>query len=91
MKRLVKYSAAALVLLLSLWATPVFAQGCVMCYSSASAASKDGQKAINAGIIVLLAPPLGIMTLGVWAAFRYGRNRDREQTRDATVELLKAS
>ena len=53
-----------------------------MCYSSASAASKDGQKAITRGVVVLVAPPLGVMTLGVGLAFRYGRKRDQEQNPD---------
>ena len=53
-----------------------------MCYSSASAASKDGQKAIRRAVAVLVAPPLGVMTLGVGLAFRYGRKRDQQQNRD---------
>jgi hypothetical protein len=50
-----------------------------MCYSSAKAASKDGQRAISRGVLVLLAPPIGFMTLGVGLAFRYGKKRDEEQ------------
>jgi hypothetical protein len=50
-----------------------------MCYSTAKATSKEGQRAINKGVVVLLLPPLGFMTLGVWAAFRYGKRRDLEQ------------
>jgi cytochrome c-type biogenesis protein CcmH/NrfF len=38
-------------------------------------------------VIVLLVPPLGFMTLGVWMAFRYGRKRDREQTDQVNGEL----
>ncbi len=53
-----------------------------MCYSSASAASKDGQRAISQAVAVLVAPPLGVMTLGVGLAFRYGRKRDQEQNLD---------
>jgi hypothetical protein len=53
-----------------------------MCYSTASATSKDGQKAISRGVIVLVAPPLGVMTFGVGLAFRYGRKRDRDRDRD---------
>jgi len=53
-----------------------------MCYSSASAASKDGQKAIRRAVAFLVAPPLGVMTLGVGLAFRYGRKRDQQQNRD---------
>jgi cytochrome c-type biogenesis protein CcmH/NrfF len=72
--------AAFFVTFLLLWATPVFSQACSMCYSTAKATSKDGQRAISRGVIVLLVPPLGFMTLGVWMAFRYGSKRDREQT-----------
>jgi hypothetical protein len=64
---------------LVLWAAPAFSQGCSMCYSTAKATSKDGQRAISKGVVVLLFPPLGFMTLGVWAAFRYGKKRDLEQ------------
>jgi hypothetical protein len=50
-----------------------------MCYSTAKATSKDGQRAISKGVVVLLLPPLGVMTLGIALAFRYGRKRDLEQ------------
>jgi hypothetical protein len=78
----VKRYAAMLVGLLCLWAAPAFAQGCAMCYSSAAAASKDGQMALSRAVEVLVAPPLGVMTVGVGLAFRYGRKRDLEQNRD---------
>jgi hypothetical protein len=65
--------------LLLLGAAPAFSQGCAMCYSSAVAASKEGQKAISKGVLVLLVPPFGFMTLGVAMAFRYGKKRDLEQ------------
>jgi hypothetical protein len=64
--------------LLALLSAPVFAQGCAMCYSSVAGASKQGQRAINNGVLVLLIPPLGFMTLGVSAAVRYGRKRDKD-------------
>jgi hypothetical protein len=53
-----------------------------MCYSSAAAASKDGQMALSRAVEILVAPPLGVMTLGVGLAFRYGRKRDQEQSCD---------
>ncbi len=75
-----RYRAAILAAVLLLGNTPAFSQACSMCYSTAKATSKDGQRAINRGVIVLLVPPLGIMTLGVWTAFRYGKKRDLDQS-----------
>ncbi len=69
---------AFLVLVFFLWAAPAFSQGCAMCYSSAVAASKDGQRAISKAVIVLVLPPAGFMTLGVALAYRYGKKRDLE-------------
>jgi len=66
-----------------LWAAPAFSQGCAMCRSSAEATSKDGRKAISKGVVILLVPPLLIMTFGVWMAFRYGKSRDIEQSQAA--------
>jgi hypothetical protein len=73
-----KVRFAFLVLVFFLWAAPAFSQGCAMCYSSAVAASKDGQRAISKGVIVLVLPPAGFMTLGVALAYRYGKKRDLE-------------
>lgn len=70
---------ALLAVLLLLWAVPAFCQGCVMCYNSAAALPKDGQRAINKGVFVLLIPPVGFMTVGGWLAFRYSNKRDLEQ------------
>jgi hypothetical protein len=74
-----KFRIAILGAFLLLGAIPAFSQGCAMCYSTAKATSKDGQRAISKGVVVLLLPPLSFMTLGVWAAFRYGKKRDLEQ------------
>jgi hypothetical protein len=65
-------------LFLLLWVAPAFSQGCAMCYTSAKGAPKDGQRAINHGVLVLLVPPVGLMTVGVGAAIRYGQKRDEE-------------
>ncbi len=71
---------AVLFLFLGLWASPAFSQACAMCYSTAQATSKDGRKAISKGVLVLLAPPLSVMTVGVWMALRYGQKRDTEES-----------
>jgi len=67
-----------LVAALGLWTAPALAQGCAMCYSNAAGATKDGQRAISRGVLVLLLPPLGFMSVGVSLAFRYGRKRDED-------------
>jgi hypothetical protein len=71
-----KMRLASLTLLLLLWAGPAFAQGCAMCYSSAAGTPKEGQLAISKGVLVLLVPPVGFMTVGIGMAFRYGKKRD---------------
>jgi hypothetical protein len=74
-----KQRLLTLAFLALLWAAPAFGQGCAMCYSNAAGTTKDGQRAISRGILVLLVPPVGFMTIGVGLAYRYGKKRDTEQ------------
>jgi len=78
-----KLRLAMLVLLVVLWAGPAMAQGCAMCYSTAAGTTKDGQRAISRGVIVLLVPPVTFMTLGVGLACRYGKKRDEDLDRQS--------
>jgi hypothetical protein len=70
--------AATLVAALFLSVAPAFSQSCSMCYSTAKSTSKEGQRAISRGVLILLLPPLGFMTIGIAMAFRYGKKRDLE-------------
>jgi hypothetical protein len=73
-----KLRLAILASLVVLWVGPAFGQGCAMCYSTAAGTTKDGQRAISRGVLVLLAPPVGFMIIGAGLAFRYGKKRDEE-------------
>jgi hypothetical protein len=68
-----------LVLFVALWAASAFGQGCAMCYSSAAATNKDGQRALSRAVLVMLVLPLSVMTAGLRWAFWYGKKRDEEK------------
>jgi hypothetical protein len=82
-----RLTTVLLAALLMLSAAPAFGQACAMCYSTAKATSKEGQRAITRGVIILVIPPLSVMTFGVGLAFRYGKKRDRDQERDTVSSL----
>lgn len=73
-----KFRAAILVTSLLLCASCVLGQSCAMCYGSAKSTTKEGQRAINKAVLVLLIPPVSCLTFGVWLAFRYSKRRDFE-------------
>ncbi|MGA9814311.1 MAG: hypothetical protein WBQ64_16110, partial [Terriglobales bacterium] len=68
-----KLRFCAIAVFLLLWAAPAFSQGCAMCYSSAKGTTKEGQKAISRGVLVLLIPPVAFMSLGAGMAVRYSK------------------
>lgn len=72
-------SLAGLILLIGLWTAPAFAQGCAMCRANAKATPKEGQKAINRAILLMVIPPIGAVTFGTSLIVRYARRRDEEK------------
>jgi hypothetical protein len=81
-----KRRLTVLIMLLGLWTAPAFAQGCSMCYAAVKGTPKEGQRALSRAILILLVPPLGVMTVGVGCAFRYGKRRDMDRERDSETD-----
>jgi ABC-type sulfate transport system permease subunit len=65
---------------LLVFARSAFAQGCVLCYTSAASQRPRAIHALNLGIIILLIPPV-LIFCGVFAFFYWRRNAWRGQAR----------
>jgi hypothetical protein len=57
-----------------------------MCRANAKATPKDGQRAINRAILVMILPPVGMATFGARFIVRYVRRRDRENEESGLCE-----
>jgi hypothetical protein len=57
--------------------TVLNAQGCAMCYNSASAAKAGAKEALANGVLILLVPPMVFFALITVVVYRY-RNKFRE-------------
>jgi len=86
MRLAAKFRWLVLGTLLAFGPAHVAAQSCAMCRANAQATPKEGQRAINHAILVMLFPPLGIMSVGLGFALRYGRWRDRQNERETADE-----
>ncbi len=79
-----KLRLATLLLLLAV-SLPAFGQ-CMLCYTTASAASKKGQQAITRAIGVLLLPTLGMMVGLVTLAVRYKGVEERKHDHEPLLK-----
>jgi cbb3-type cytochrome oxidase subunit 3 len=68
------------------FAPAALAQGCVMCYTSASAAGQRGERALDAAILVLLVPVL-LLFIGI-LVFAFRRSRAQSARKRQTLPAL---
>jgi len=79
-----KLRQAILGFALAMWAAPAFGQGCAMCYTSALGTTPKSQRALSKGVVVLLVPPVGMMSILIGAGFVYARKRDQQVEEEET-------
>jgi len=65
----VKFVFVTLVAILAL-ANDAFAQGCALCYTSASALGQAGQRSLDYGILALLTPALVLFLCVMFLLYR---------------------
>jgi hypothetical protein len=73
--RAARFAASAL-LLAALASARAAAQGCAMCYQTASASAAPGREALRHGILVLLVPAVGVF-VGIFGYLYRQRNLAR--------------
>ncbi|MDA2934576.1 hypothetical protein MYX82_09570, partial [Acidobacteria bacterium AH-259-D05] len=56
-----------------LFSSPALAQGCAMCRTALAGQVESAVQAINLGILVLLVPPIALMSTIVFIAFRHDK------------------
>jgi hypothetical protein len=55
---------------------------CVMCYRTAAAQQAERSRVLNSGIVILLVPPILVLGLILWLAFRKNRATARTAVDD---------
>jgi len=69
MKMRLKFALAILIAVVGS-APSVFAQGCALCYTSASAVGQAGQRSLDYGILALLTPALVLFLSVMFLLYR---------------------
>jgi len=61
---------------------------CVMCYRTAAAQQAERSRVLNAGILILLIPPILVLILILVLAFRKSRVITNDSDRDSVVRSI---